>query len=76
MRLVSYLVSRKNLQTRTGHNVNLNALLGLSVALASQMLLLVVMFVTAWHFARMNKLMKEGKQANPLEGQVGFYYTL
>jgi len=49
---------------------------GLGAALGSQGLLLVVLLATTWHFARMNKLMRDGKLKKPLEGQPGFYYTL
>ncbi len=51
-------------------------MLGLSATIASQALLLMILFLTTWHFARMNKLMRDGKLAEPLEGQPGFYYTL
>ena len=72
MRHASYLVCRKNLQTRSRHW----CVIGLVVTLAAMGLLLVLLFVTVLHFARMNKLMRESKLAEPLEGQVGFYYTL
>lgn len=50
--------------------------LGLAVTLASQVVLLLVLATTTIHFMRLNKLVKEGKRKEPLEGQPGFYYTL
>jgi len=49
---------------------------GLSVTLGSQVLLIIVVLVTTIHFMRQNKMMREGKRTEYLEGQKGFYYTL
>jgi hypothetical protein len=50
--------------------------LGLVVTLVSQIVLLLVLATTTVHFIRQNKLVREEKRKEPLEGQPGFYYTL
>ncbi len=50
--------------------------LGLVVTLVSQIVLLLVLATTTVHFIRQNKLVREGRRKEPLEGQPGFYYTL
>jgi MFS family permease len=49
---------------------------GISVVIASQVLLLAMVLITSFHFRRLNKLSREGKRSEPLEGQPGFFYTL
>ncbi|KAF9529668.1 major facilitator superfamily domain-containing protein [Crepidotus variabilis] len=49
---------------------------GLSVTMASQGLLLVILVILTLHFKRQNRLQREGKRSKPIEGQEGFYYTL
>ncbi|KAJ7188694.1 major facilitator superfamily domain-containing protein [Mycena filopes] len=49
---------------------------GLWVTLGAQFLLLFLVGVTSLHFTRMNRLLRAGKLAGPLEGQPGFFYTL
>ncbi|KAF9486023.1 MFS general substrate transporter [Pholiota conissans] len=49
---------------------------GLSAAMASQVVLLILVGITTLHFSKQNRLMREGKRSKPLEGQPGFYYTL
>ncbi|KAJ6631604.1 major facilitator superfamily domain-containing protein [Mycena sp. CBHHK59/15] len=49
---------------------------GLWVTLGAQFLLLFLVGATSLHFARQNRLAREGRLAAPLEGQPGFFYTL
>lgn len=49
---------------------------GLAVSIGSQVLLLVTATIVLVHNWRMNKLSREGKLSEPIEGQPGFYYTL
>lgn len=51
-------------------------MLGLTTAMGSQVLLLILVGITTVYFARENRLMREGKKSKPLQGQPGFYYTL
>jgi hypothetical protein len=57
----------------TPSDAYLNCLTGLVASLVSQGVLLLMLFGTAVHFFRQNRLIKAGKVA---EGQTGFYYTL
>ena len=47
---------------------------GLSVAMASQAVLAILVGVLTVHFMRENRLVREGKKV--AQGQPGFYYTL
>ncbi|KAK7036421.1 hypothetical protein VNI00_011618 [Paramarasmius palmivorus] len=49
---------------------------GLWVTLVAQIVMILLAFVTMFHFYRKNKLAREGKLSAPLEGKAGFYYTL
>ncbi|TFK74581.1 MFS general substrate transporter [Pluteus cervinus] len=49
---------------------------GLGVTIGSQVLLILVYLATCFHFNRLNRLTREGKLSEPLEGQPGFLYTL
>ncbi|KAF9047427.1 major facilitator superfamily domain-containing protein [Panaeolus papilionaceus] len=49
---------------------------GLATAIVAQFLILVVLAVMTRHFYTQNKLSREGKLAEPLEGTPGFQYTL
>ncbi|KAJ7346771.1 major facilitator superfamily domain-containing protein [Mycena albidolilacea] len=49
---------------------------GIWATIGCQILILVLLALTSWNFARKNRLLKEGKIAGPLEGQPGFFYTL
>ncbi|KAJ7703490.1 hypothetical protein B0H14DRAFT_3173260 [Mycena olivaceomarginata] len=49
---------------------------GLWVTLGARFLLLFLVWAMTLHFTRLNRLSRAGKLAGPLEGQVGFFYTL
>ncbi|KAG5651624.1 hypothetical protein H0H81_008001 [Sphagnurus paluster] len=49
---------------------------GLGVTLGAQGLLILLVGITNIHFRRLNKLSRENKLKQPLEGQPGFLYTL
>ncbi|KAF9451528.1 MFS general substrate transporter [Macrolepiota fuliginosa MF-IS2] len=49
---------------------------GIATTVGCQMLLIVTVLITSFHFWRLNKLSREGKLLKPLEGQTGFFYTL
>ncbi len=49
-------------------------LAGLSVAMASQGVLAILVGILTVHFVRENRLVREGKKV--LQDQPGFYYTL
>jgi len=49
---------------------------GIWATIGCQFLLLTLLALTSWTFARRNRLSREGKLNGPLEGQPGFYYTL
>ncbi|XP_006461260.1 hypothetical protein AGABI2DRAFT_192788 [Agaricus bisporus var. bisporus H97] len=49
---------------------------GLAVSIGSQVLLMIVATIVVLYNQRMNRLSREGKLSEPLEGQPGFYYTL
>lgn len=49
---------------------------GISTTVGSQVLLILTVLGTSFHFWRQNKLLREGKLSQPLEGQPGFLYTL
>ncbi|KAF7361773.1 putative transporter C11D3.18C [Mycena venus] len=51
-------------------------LLGIWVVIGVQFLTLSLLVLLSWHFARKNRLSREGKLDTPLEGQPGFFYTL
>ncbi|KAF7361762.1 putative transporter C11D3.18C [Mycena venus] len=49
---------------------------GVWATMGCQILMLVLLALTSWNFARKNRLSREGKLDGPLEGQPGFFYTL
>ncbi|KAK0454616.1 major facilitator superfamily domain-containing protein [Armillaria borealis] len=49
---------------------------GLWVTIGTQIVLIGVVLVTVIHFSRLNRLMREGKLKEPIQGQPGFYHTL
>ncbi|KAJ7362919.1 hypothetical protein DFH08DRAFT_799939 [Mycena albidolilacea] len=49
---------------------------GLWVTLSVRFLLLFLVWEMTLYFTRLNRLSRAGKLAGPLEGQVGFFYTL
>ncbi|KAJ7497438.1 major facilitator superfamily domain-containing protein [Mycena latifolia] len=49
---------------------------GIWATIGCQFLMLALLAITSWTFARRNKLSREGKLDGPLEGQPGFMYTL
>ncbi|PPR05324.1 hypothetical protein CVT24_008043 [Panaeolus cyanescens] len=49
---------------------------GLAVSIVAQILILVVLAIMTYHFDTLNKLSREGKLSEPLEGTPGFQYTL
>lgn len=50
------------------------ASVGLSVAMASQAVLAILVGILTVHFVRENRLVREGKKV--VQEQPGFYYTL
>jgi hypothetical protein len=58
------------------HDTQLTLLLGIATTIGSQVLLIVTVLVTSVHFWNLNKLSRQGKLSQPLEGQPGFFYTL
>ncbi|KAK2463121.1 hypothetical protein APHAL10511_004776 [Amanita phalloides] len=49
---------------------------GLITTMGCQGVLIVALATTHLHFRRLNRLSREGKLNDPLEGREGFYYTL
>ncbi|KAJ7783325.1 major facilitator superfamily domain-containing protein [Mycena metata] len=49
---------------------------GVWATIGCQLLMIVLLAITSWHFARKNRLLREGKLLAPLEGTPGFYYTI
>ncbi|KAJ6594045.1 major facilitator superfamily domain-containing protein [Mycena capillaripes] len=49
---------------------------GVWATIGCQLLMLALLALTSWNFARKNRLSSEGKLDGPLEGQPGFRYTL
>ncbi|KAF9031255.1 MFS general substrate transporter [Hymenopellis radicata] len=49
---------------------------GLWVTIGSQIVLIITVLITMIHFSRLNRLMREGKLKEPIQGQPGFYHTL
>ncbi|KAF5354896.1 hypothetical protein D9756_005469 [Leucocoprinus leucothites] len=49
---------------------------GITTTVVSQGLLILTVLITSTHFWRLNKLSRQGKLSQPLEGQPGFLYTL
>ncbi|TFK44906.1 major facilitator superfamily domain-containing protein [Crucibulum laeve] len=49
---------------------------GFGVTVGSQVLMLLILGCTTLHFRKLNRELREGKRTKPLEGQVGFFYTL
>ncbi|ESK87307.1 high-affinity nicotinic acid transporter [Moniliophthora roreri MCA 2997] len=49
---------------------------GLWVTVAAQILMILLAVITMLYLRRMNRLSREGKLSEPLEGKPGFYYTL
>ncbi|KXN87485.1 hypothetical protein AN958_08790, partial [Leucoagaricus sp. SymC.cos] len=49
---------------------------GITTTVGCQVLLIVTVLVTSFHFWRQNRLLRQGKLVQPLEGQPGFFYTL
>ncbi|KAJ7188091.1 major facilitator superfamily domain-containing protein [Mycena filopes] len=51
-------------------------LTGIWVTIGCQFLMLILLAITSFHFARRNRLSREGKLDAPLEGTPGFYHTM
>ncbi|KAF8210432.1 major facilitator superfamily domain-containing protein [Mycena galopus ATCC 62051] len=49
---------------------------GVWATIGCQILMIALLILTSWNFARKNRLSREGKFDGPLEGQPGFFYTL
>ncbi|KAJ7045663.1 high-affinity nicotinic acid transporter [Mycena alexandri] len=49
---------------------------GVWATIGCQLLMIALLAVTSWHFARKNRLSREGRLEAPLEGTPGFYYTM
>ncbi|KAK0212495.1 major facilitator superfamily domain-containing protein [Desarmillaria ectypa] len=49
---------------------------GLWVTIGTQIVLIGIVLATVIHFSRLNRLMREGKLKEPIQGQPGFYHTL
>ncbi|KAJ6499147.1 high-affinity nicotinic acid transporter [Mycena sanguinolenta] len=49
---------------------------GIWATIGCQILMLVLLILTSWHFARKNRLSRAGMLDGPLEGQPGFFYTI
>jgi hypothetical protein len=49
---------------------------GIYATIASQFLMLILLAITTLYYRRKNKSIQEGTATKPLEGQVGFLYTL
>lgn len=49
---------------------------GLWVTIGTQIVLIGTVLATVIHFSRLNRLMREGKLKEPIQGQPGFYHTL
>lgn len=58
------------------HRSDIRKFLGLWVTIGTQIVLIGTVLVTVIHFSRLNRLMKEGKLKEPIQGQPGFYHTL
>jgi len=48
---------------------------GLIITICAQAVSMTVLAITVWHFARQNRLLREGKRG-PIMETPGFYYTL
>jgi len=48
---------------------------GVWATIGCQILMIALLILTSWNFARKNRLSREGKFDGPLEGQPGFFYT-
>lgn len=49
---------------------------GIYATIAGQVLLLVLLAITTFHYWSKNKAIRDGSAKGPLEGHVGFLYTL
>ncbi|KAF8963681.1 major facilitator superfamily domain-containing protein [Flammula alnicola] len=49
---------------------------GIYATIACQFLMLVLLVITTIHYRYKNKSVRQGKACDPVEGQVGFLYTL
>ncbi|KAG5342622.1 hypothetical protein C0989_012127 [Termitomyces sp. Mn162] len=49
---------------------------GLGVTMGTQGLLILLVGITHIHFRHLNRISREGRLKEPLEGQPGFFYTL
>lgn len=49
---------------------------GIYATLASQVLLLVLLALTSFDYWKKNQTLRAGTAKGPLEGQIGFLYTL
>lgn len=49
---------------------------GIYATIASQFLMLILLAITTLYYRRKNKSIQEGTATKPLEGRVGFLYTL
>ncbi|KAF8162367.1 major facilitator superfamily domain-containing protein [Pholiota molesta] len=49
---------------------------GIYATIACQLLMLILLGITTLHYRNKNKSIREGTASSPLEGQIGFLYTL